>query len=91
MIVTERFLANFKASLLKDLADLLAKQNKTGLQKEWLKTAEVCKLLGISQGKLQVMRSNRTITYTQIGGNMYYHIQDIYDVFERNKVTAVQL
>lgn len=88
-LITRRDLENFKTDLLRVLEDLLAKQHTGGLQKSWLKSAEVCKTLGISQGKLQAMRNNRKITYTQIGGNMYYYVKDIYDMFEANKVIAI--
>ena len=53
--------------------------------KEWLKSYEVRKLLSISPGKLQQMRVNGTIEFTQIGGLMFYKYDDIIKTMETNK------
>ncbi|HWW43120.1 helix-turn-helix domain-containing protein [Pedobacter sp.] len=89
-LVTKDCLENFKTVFIKAIEDLLNRRSNGEFQKTWLKTAEVCKLLGISQGKLQAMRNARTITFTQIGGNMYYNVQDINEMFEANKTLALK-
>ena len=50
--------------------------------KEWLKSYEVRKLLGISEGTLQNLRLNGTLPYTQIGGLMYYRYEEIRKLME---------
>lgn len=50
--------------------------------KEWLKSYEVRKLLGISAGTLQNLRLNGTLPYTKIGGLMYYRYEEIRKLME---------
>ena len=74
----------FRKLLLTELKELI--QAKT--QKQWLKSNEVRKLLNISPGTLQNMRINGTLSYTKIGGIIYYSSTDIDKVLEVNKVNA---
>ena len=54
--------------------------------KEWLKSSEVKALLRISPGTLQNLRINGTLTYTKIGGIIFYSYEEILKVMEQNKV-----
>ena len=59
LLLTEtirRLLTDFRGELLADISLLLANKKPT-IEKPWLKSAEVKKLLGISHGTLQTMRS----------------------------------
>ena len=40
-------------------------------------------MLGISPGTLQNLRINGTLTYSKIGGMMYYRYQDIMKLLEK--------
>ena len=62
--------------------------SKPQQQKQWLKSSEVRKLLNISSGTLQNLRINGTITYTKIGGILYYSNSDLEKLLESNKVEA---
>ena len=62
--------------------------SKPQQQKQWLKSNEVRKLLNISSGTLQNLRVNGTLTYTKIGGILYYSSNDLEKVIETNKVEA---
>ena len=53
--------------------------------KEWLKSADVRKMLGISSGTLQTLRINKTLPYTKIGGTIYYAYGDVTRVLNFNK------
>ena len=72
-VVTKRDLLNF--------GNLLLNEIKSAAQKEdipqWLKSAEVRKLLKISPGTLQNLRVNGTLNYKRIGGIIYYKYEDI--------------
>ena len=46
------------------------------------------KMLNISPGTLQNLRVNGTITYTKIGGILYYSSSDLEKLLETNKVDA---
>ena len=70
-VITIDDLRQFKAELLDDLRNLLTEHNAPQ-QKKWLKSAEVRKLLNISPGTLQNLRVNGTLSFTKIGGVIYY-------------------
>lgn len=74
-------LEDFKTDLLTRITELL---KGTGAQaaKEWLRSSEVRKLLGISHGTLQNLRINGTLSYTKIGGILYYKQEDIVKLLE---------
>lgn len=87
-VITKEDLNEFRVLLLKELKDLLQlNQQQT---KQWLKSTEVRKLLNISPGTLQTLRINKTLSYTKIGGTIYYAYQDIEKVLELNKVNSEQ-
>ena len=87
-VITREDLNEFRTLLLNDLKEII--QSKTQLTKQWLKSNEVRKLLNISTGTLQNLRINGTLSYTKIGGIIYYANQDIEKLLEHNKVSAVQ-
>lgn len=75
-LVTLADLESFKADLLLSIKQLLS-ENKNQVSKKWLKSYEVKKVLAISSGTLQTLRSNGTIPFTKIGGIIYYNSEDI--------------
>lgn len=79
-LITRQDLATFKNELLTEMKALL--QPGQAQSKQWLKSAEVRKLLNISPGTLQNLRINGTLRYTKIGGMMYYKLEDIHKVLE---------
>jgi predicted alpha/beta superfamily hydrolase len=83
-IITREDLNEFRSLLLADLNEIF--NTKSEAQKKWLKSNEVRKLLNISSGTLQNFRINGTITYTKIGGIIYYASNDIEKVLENNKI-----
>lgn len=74
-IITKEDLQQFKIELLEDIKDLLNSNTKE--QKLWLRSSEVKKLLNISSGTLQNLRINETLSYSKIGGTLYYNYKDI--------------
>ena len=56
--------------------------------KEWLKSADVMKILGCSPGTLQNLRVNGKLPFTKMGGTMYYSRKDVLQVLEGNKQNA---
>ena len=85
-VITREDLNEFRTLLLSDLKELF--KGKDEQPKQWLKSKEVRKLLTISPGTLQNMRINGTLSYTKIGGIIYYSTNDIDKVLEFNKVNA---
>lgn len=86
-IITLEDLTEFRLTLLQDLKDLLTKNGQP--EKKWLKSKEVRKLLNISPGTLQTLRINGTLTYTKVGGIIYYDQLDIDKLLSRNKIHAI--
>lgn len=86
-IITREDLNEFRNVLLNDLKELL--QAKVPQSKKWLRSSEVRKLLNISPGTLQNLRINGTLSYTKVGGTMYYDFQDIEQILNGNKVNAL--
>ena len=86
-ILTKADLYEFRNSLLEDITKILNGTNEQS--KKWLKSTEVRKLLKISPGTLQNLRINGTLTYTKIGGIMYYDQTDIEKLLNGNKVNAL--
>ncbi len=80
-IITKEDLKEFKKELLEELQKIF--NAKTPEQKQWLKSAEVRKLLKISSGTLQTLRINGHLRYTKVGGTMYYSFQDIEKMLEQ--------
>ena len=70
------------------LVDEMKVVKKEEQPKKWLKSSEVKSLLRISPGTLQNLRINGTLTYTKIGGIIFYSYEDILKVMEQNKVKA---
>lgn len=78
-IITKDDLRQFKTELLNEISAIVKPQETA---KEWLKSAEVRKMLNISPGTLQNLRINGTLRYTKIGGMMYYKLEDITRLLE---------
>jgi hypothetical protein len=87
-IITIEDLNEFRNLLLNDLKEII--NSKPQQSKQWLKSNEVRKLLNISPGTLQNLRINGTLSYTKIGGIMYYNHSDIDKLLNRNKVSSIQ-
>jgi len=79
-ILTTDDLESFKKELFSELRQVFSAKQKLELskqQREWLRTKEVCSLMGISLSKLQYMRNNGEIKFTRIGGTIFYSTNDI--------------
>jgi hypothetical protein len=85
-IITREDLNEFRSLLLTDLKEIF--NAKAQNQKQWLKSGEVRKLLNISPGTLQNFRINGTLSYTKIGGIIYYAYNDIEKILQGNKVNT---
>lgn len=82
-LVTKDDLEAFGNKLLEAITIIL--QPGKGQGKQWLKSKDVRTLLNISPGTLQNLRINGTLSYTKIGGMMYYKLEDIHKVLEGGK------
>lgn len=81
-IVTREDLRQFKREMLEELKQIIGNKANGSIDREWLKSAEVRRLLGISPGTLQNLRINGTLPYRKLGGSMYYRREDIRKMME---------
>ena len=88
-VITREDLNEFRSLLLNDLKEII--HSKPQQTKQWLKSIEVRQLLNISTGTLQNLRINGTLTYTKVGGIMFYNNSDIEKLLHGNKVNAVPI
>lgn len=79
-LITKEDLRQFENRLIGEIRTLLKPEQSP--IKQWLKSAEVRKLLNISPGTLQNLRINGTLRFTKIGGMMYYKMEDITKLLE---------
>lgn len=87
-IITPDDLEQFKWDLLdlikQQLDKKVDKPIKVKEEKEWIKSYQVQRMLGISAGTLQNLRVNGTIPYSKMGGVLFYKKKDIEHILQRN-------
>lgn len=81
-IVTKEDLRRMKKEMMEEIREILTENIKKENDRQWLRSAEVRKILGISPGTLQNLRINGTLPYKKIGGSIYYRRQDIEKMME---------
>lgn len=75
----------FKTDLLIEIRNVL-KESKGQITKQWLRSSEVRRMLGVSPGTLQNLRINGSLPYTKVGGIVFYKYEDIVCLLERNRI-----
>ncbi len=85
-VITKEDLNEFRHELLKEITGII---NASPQKKQkWLKSNEVRELLQISNGTLQTLRINGNLTFSKVGGTIYYDNDDIEKLMNRNKKPA---
>lgn len=85
-VLTKDDLNEFRHELLNEIKRII---NEVPQKKQkWLKSKEVKELLNISSGTLQNYRINGSLTFTKVGGTMYYANEDIEKLMNHNKRAA---
>jgi hypothetical protein len=74
-IITKEDLQAFKIELLADLRKIVLEVPEK--PKEWMKSAELKKLLKVSHGTLQNLRISGQLKFSKIGGTYYYRYNDL--------------
>ena len=86
-IITQEDLQKFRLQLLEDLSRMLSGVVQPQSNKEWLRSSEVRKMLGISHGTLQNLRIKNILQHRKVGGLMYYKYQDILKLLEGDETS----
>ena len=84
-LLTRDDLHQFRTQLLSELKEVL--QLAKPSTKQWLKSSEVRKMLGISHGTLQNLRITRSLPYAKLGGIMFYRYEDIEKILEAGLIS----
>ena len=84
-LITVDDLLQFKKQLLEELLTALKSQNSI-VPKKWMKSHKVRRLLKISPGTLQTLKSSGIIPYTKMGGIHFYDYEEIQKVLESGKI-----
>lgn len=80
-ILTVGDLEAFKRQLFEELRKLL-KEKPTHEDKQWLRSADVRKMLSISAATLQNLRVTGVLSFVKVGGIMLYKHADIVALLE---------
>jgi hypothetical protein len=75
-LLTVADMEDFKAAIIEDIKQLLLTSSGQSV-KQWLRSSEVRKMLGISAGTLQNLRVKGSLPYTKIGGIVFYRYDDL--------------
>ena len=81
-LITTEDLTLFKEELLIEIRSIFEAKVPSSENSRWLRSAEVRKLMKISQGTLQNHRVNGTLGYSKIGKTFYYKREDIINLLE---------
>jgi hypothetical protein len=82
-IPTTEDLEKVKQEILSEVRKLLAKENTCSPGK-WLRSTEVCKLLGISTSALQNLRNAGILPYSKLNGAILFNREQIERILEEN-------
>jgi hypothetical protein len=71
-IITMEDLRQFKTELLQEMKGIIGQGTENQQKGEWLRSAQVRKMLNISPGTLQNLRINGILPFRKVEGTMYY-------------------
>lgn len=84
-LITVDDLLQFKKQLLVELIAELKSQINL-VPKKWLKSHEVRRLLKISPGTLQTLKTSGVLPYSKMGGIHFFDYEEIQKILEKGKV-----
>ncbi|WP_254087874.1 helix-turn-helix domain-containing protein [Dawidia cretensis] len=85
-LLTVGDLEAFKQQLFEELQNLL-RERRTNENKQWLRSADVRKMLSISAGTLQNLRITGVLSFVKVRGIMLYKHEDIIALLESGSQT----
>lgn len=75
-VLTKQDLMQLKAEILDEIRSLI-NPARSQSDSQWLRSADVRRMLSISAGTLQNLRIQGLISYTKLGGSFFYRRDDI--------------
>jgi len=83
VILTKEELDQFKVESLSEIKQLLEPQTKKA---QYMRSADVRKMLNISDSTLQTMRINGTIPAYKLDSSWFYKYEEIVEAIENGKI-----
>ena len=81
-ITTKQDLLNLEERIVNKMTTLLKIKPQ---EQQFLKSADVRKMLGLSAGTLQTLRINGSLPYTKLNGTLYYSYDEVIEALNKNK------
>ena len=85
-LITVDDLLEFKKQLIIEL--IAALKSQLIVPRKWMKSHEVRRLLKISPGTLQTLKSSGVIPYSKIGGIHFFDYEEIQKILEESKTKS---
>jgi hypothetical protein len=82
-IITKQDLQEFKIQLLQEINKLLSEREVP--TSKWIRSSQVRELLNISPNTLLTLRVKGVISFTELGGILFYKREDIEEILKKNK------
>ena len=79
MQITKEDLKTLKLEIIEEVKKVFVPQIRSN--PEFLRSSQVKELLSCSDSKLETLRKNGTLSYTKIGGTIYYNNNDLSKLF----------
>ena len=67
----------FKLELFKEIHQIFETVKTKKRSNNWVKSSQVKRILRISHGTLQNLRNNKIIPYYQVGGLIFYDLEEV--------------
>jgi hypothetical protein len=83
-IATKKDIEQLEKNLLEGFRKIF--QNGDFSEKKYLRSAEVCTMLGISLSSLQNLRILGHLSYSKVSGTLFYEYEDVIKMIEDNKI-----
>ena len=82
-IATKQDIVKLEKNLLEGFRKIF--QDGDFSEKKYLRSEEVCKMLGISTSSLQNLRNSETLPYSKVSGTIFYEYNDVIRMIENCK------
>lgn len=83
-ILTYEDFKKFEAKVLEEFEEIKKALSSISPKKQ-LRSSDIKELLGVQHGKLQTMRNNKEISFTLIGGTIFYALEDVNKMLDAKK------
>ena len=80
-LLTSQHLSDLKMEIINEIKQIV---NGKGIESDWLKSKDVKKILGCSEGTLANLRTTGVLPYSKISGTLYFRKSDLQKLFEQN-------